>query len=168
MSVAPDGPYTPVVLGAGRWRDASIVRAQEDDRLAFERTGNPCYVFEAIRAAPPHEPLPTWVRAYLDDAARQLHRVVFPSRREPNLAPEAATDALPVVFGFRRPPWNAIEERRTDNLANGVLLDCILPAADASLPDNRKHRLASNAARLGISVSTARRLFDRARALWFR
>ena len=168
MSVAPDGPYTPVVLDGGRWRDGSIVRAQENDRLAFERTGNPCYVFEAIRAAPPHEPLPTWMRAYLAETAGQLHRMVFPSRRDPSLAPEAATDALPAVFGFRRFRWNAIEERRADNLANGVLIDCILPAADASLPDNRKRRLASNAARLEVSDRTARRLFDRARALWSR
>ena len=84
MSIAVEGPFTPVVLDSGRWREANVVQREKDNRLAFERTGNPCYVFATIRDTPPHEPLPAWVRAYLAETAEQLHWMVFPSRREPN------------------------------------------------------------------------------------
>jgi len=99
-------------------------------RIAFKNTGNPVYVFAAIRLFSPTmlaawqgaDPsggrdvaLPNWCVNYLTQCAQAVERVSYgsdPRRDEVSLRITDAqkVDLLPRLFGFVRPGWNAFAD----------------------------------------------------------
>jgi hypothetical protein len=136
-------------------------RQLELHKQYYERTSNPLWLYEALRYVPHGDPYPEWIDNYFRQSAETLRRLTFPTRRAQaarNPSAAAATARVPDALGFRRAPnWNAIEDRRLDNIRFHIF------NSYAGTPPRRQRRLTGELAQeLDLTKPGVRRLLKEA------
>ena len=98
----------------------------EQARRAFEASGNPLYVFEALSYCR-EEPLPPWVRRYLYEATRAVFRLESMVLNH-RMTPSDATKTLSQAFKFTRQGWNAFSDslRTRDRSVRATIFNAMI------------------------------------------
>lgn len=120
-------------------------------RVAFERRGNPLFVWCAIQALGPQAELPAWIRSYLDRVAGELTALC-----ERSIPPDKATDRVAGVLGLARHGWNAFADMHVFEDDGRTALELV------SVPGQRKAAMYEIATKHDVSERTVARRLRRA------
>jgi len=142
--------------------------AARDLELAYRQTGNPLYVWSALRGWPVGEAFPGWIHEYLQRSAAGLQALTFPSRRagDPDLPAEVAITRIPEALGLTGGrAQNAIRSRRQDNADSKLM--AALDVAEIQ-GQSRATALEQIAAETSSTPDDIRERIGRAAKLWQR